>query len=143
MSAYGYGGGGGYNHHYGGSSYGMGAYGKSEKELVKECLSSPIVPKDERTKFYLVSTKWLVRWKEYVNFDVEGPDPRPKEEVQALHPGEIDNMDLYDSEEDNELRKGLLEKIDYELLTEQAWQRLNVNYKVMWALQHVRHDYIF
>jgi hypothetical protein len=60
------------------------------------------------------------------------------QEVQALHPGEIDNNDLMDPEEEGELRKGLLEKRDYEILTEQAWYKLAMMFKVIF-LSSVNH----
>jgi hypothetical protein len=67
---YQYGGGGGYGNYMGSSNV---------KDMIKECLSSPIAPKDDRSKYFLISVKWMIRWKQYVNYDAEGPDTRPKD----------------------------------------------------------------
>lgn len=96
----------------------------SQKRLVKSYMKDKL---RANTFWYVISTDWFMRWKAYVGFDDEDPSivqNRTDEENQALHPGEIDNLPITSDECDAELKKGLMEGEQYELVPESAWNKL-------------------
>ncbi len=61
---------------------------------------------------YLVNAKWYEQFKKFING-----------RQVAQNPGPIDNNELFISSKDDliELRKNLLENLDYKIMKEEAW----------------------
>eukprot|EP01031_Cornospumella_fuschlensis_P030802 gene30802-37214_t len=84
-----------------------------EIALMKKCLAAQ--PGDY-ANWHPIAMDWFNRWKMYVNFDKNFPEPRDPEEIKSLHPGPIDNTSLQNPRYPTELRRGLAEGADLILL---------------------------
>jgi ubiquitin carboxyl-terminal hydrolase 4/11/15 len=69
--------------------------------------------------FFLISQKWWDMWKTYVNFD----DAEDTSKHSILRPGPIDNTDLL---ENGELKRNLMEGVNYWILPASVWNQLIV-----------------
>ena len=111
----------------------------SERSILKSLLKD-ISTRSPKQRLYLLYSKWWEVWKRFVSYDslqlVESleesmgefagvrPANRQRTILVGDKPVEIDNSVLMDSENKVKLRKGLVEKKDYVLLTEEAWGEL-------------------
>lgn len=71
--------------------------------------------------YYVLESDWHHRFQQYIG--LEEPDG------MVCHPGPIDNSSLLD--ERGELKKGLLENDDYELIPEASWKKLHSWYGIV------------
>jgi ubiquitin C-terminal hydrolase len=83
-----------------------------EKADIKRAMKTPF---QEGAIWQPMALSWFEKWKTYVNYDDEVPEPRDKELVDSLHPGEVDNNSLQGSFGD-EMRRDAVEGRDYVLL---------------------------
>lgn len=98
----------------------------------------------KNSSFYIISRKWLDKWKRFVSFDAVTKGLNPNEQFFGqAHPGRI-NHDLIDDDprfvstldypEDKSftnvlLKDALQEGRDYHLITEAAWEHLHKEYE--------------
>jgi hypothetical protein len=114
-----------------------------EKAMIKAALGAQVM---ERQTWQVISMQWFERWKTYVNFDEEGADERTAEQIEALHPGKVDNTSIEGAHE-NELKMGITEARDYVLLPGKEASYLYEKYEVIgrW-IDHVQvcaHTYAY
>ena len=83
-----------------------------EKADIKRALKTSF---QEGAIWQPIAISWFDKWKNYVNYDDEVPEPRDKEVIDSLHPGEVDNTGLQGSFGD-EMRRDAVEGRDYILL---------------------------
>ncbi|XP_043245405.1 ubiquitin carboxyl-terminal hydrolase 15-like [Amphibalanus amphitrite] len=71
--------------------------------------------------WYLIDPVWFKQWKRYVGYD-----DRDSALVgqPSSFPGPIDNSPLLKDDGSGEIREQMLDSVDYELLPEEAWTRL-------------------
>ncbi|XP_031494374.1 ubiquitin carboxyl-terminal hydrolase 9-like isoform X1 [Nymphaea colorata] len=110
---------------------------EDEKSIVKELWDAAELNEKAGDAYYVVSSRWWRSWKAYVEPE-EGcvsADPNStlvqgsRESIsKGCRPGRIDNADLVldgtDGSVGLQLRTGLQEVDDYELVPEQVWNRL-------------------
>jgi hypothetical protein len=81
-----------------------------------------------RAQWDVISAVWFEKWKLFVGYENKGKDEREEDDILALHPGPVDNNNLKGTFED-ELRLGLVENVDYILLSHFQATRLYERYK--------------
>lgn len=95
----------------------------------------------ENAYCYVISAKWLRNWKAYTSYDDANREPQPDEDLHAKVCLEKINADIvqepsrvakYPEEDDCRntfLKEQIQEKVDYELITEAAWNYLAKKYQ--------------
>jgi len=96
---------------------------REQKSLIKSDINSRLI---EHSLWNVLSLKWFNRWKKYVNYDSHLPDLRSS--ADSYHPGPIDNTDIMGKNE-RELKRNLLEGLDFVLLPCRSYHILEVIYK--------------
>ncbi|XP_037094865.1 ubiquitin carboxyl-terminal hydrolase 15-like [Pollicipes pollicipes] len=71
--------------------------------------------------WYLIDTVWFKQWKRYVGY--EERDTALMGQPSAF-PGPIDNSPLMKEDDSGDINDQMLDSVDYELLPEEAWNRL-------------------
>ena len=94
---------------------------KDQQEFVKKHLRSQLRKGQE---WYLLDVRWFKQWKKYVAFDVGDTDGAGK---SSSHPGPIDSSSLYESNSTT-LRSCLIDEVDYMLVPEPVWNKLQAWY---------------
>eukprot|EP00761_Pharyngomonas_kirbyi_P014093 gb/GECH01014123.1/.p1 GENE.gb/GECH01014123.1/~~gb/GECH01014123.1/.p1 ORF type:complete len:968 (+),score=294.85 gb/GECH01014123.1/:1-2904(+) len=102
----------------------------AQRKTIKEIIDNTKLQEGE--KWYLIDVTWFNNWKNYVGYNNEEDqysenscDSHTVENTVEQHPGPIDNSSLVNSSYGNpKLTFGKQEKIDFEILPEQAWNCL-------------------
>lgn len=87
----------------------------------------------EKSEWFVISSDWLNRWKEYV--DYEGTDNTEDSSMQSTHPGMITNEDIIDEAGDVlfdykrghlnlNLKENLREEDHYQIIDSKLWRFL-------------------
>lgn len=92
---------------------------EEEARIIKELTEkSPNIVEGEH--YYVISTRWFKTWKMYTNYDWDYRSNTMNHE----RPEQIDNSSLVDEEDENHIKKSVLENIDFIVVPEEAWDRL-------------------
>jgi len=70
--------------------------------------------------WYLISARWLQKWKEYTRFRNDSDDEDSSDSEEAVRPGPIDNTEFLKSDIPY-LRRDAIEGIDYNIIAEEKW----------------------
>ena len=94
---------------------------EEEARVIQELTEkSPNIVEGEH--YYVVSCRWFKSWKMYTNYDWDYRSNSMNHE----RPGPIDNSSLVEEDDDNYVKKSMLENIDFIVLPEAAWDKLHV-----------------
>ncbi|KAK9497948.1 hypothetical protein O3M35_003843 [Rhynocoris fuscipes] len=83
-----------------------------QKEKIQMLLTKSLVVGET---WYLISFKWMSSFKQFIGIEKLG-------NTRVSHPGPIDNSAILD--ENNQLRKALVDKMDYEVVPADCWELL-------------------
>jgi len=89
---------------------------KTQKEIIVKLGDQSLINGET---WYLVGKVWYSRWKRYV----DNKDCSSDFINKNLNPGPVDNTDLLEIEKST-LKRGLIDREDYELLPQKAWDLL-------------------
>ncbi|XP_073993837.1 ubiquitin carboxyl-terminal hydrolase 4-like isoform X2 [Rhodnius prolixus] len=85
---------------------------EEQKETMQMLLTKSLLNGET---WYLIYSKWMSCFKQFIGLEKTGGSP-------VSHPGPIDNSNLLD--EEGELRKALVDKMDYEVVPAECWNLL-------------------
>ncbi|XP_062025492.1 ubiquitin carboxyl-terminal hydrolase 9-like [Rosa rugosa] len=114
---------------------------EEEKRIIDELTRQSEANVKEGNLFYVISNRWFSSWKMYVE---QGTGENDKWDSESQHmdllsskinrPGPIDNSDIVEKESeggggDLQLRRMLMEELDYVLVSQEVWEKLFDWYK--------------
>ncbi|AEE82901.1 ubiquitin-specific protease 10 [Arabidopsis thaliana] len=98
---------------------------EEEKRIVSELITESEDNLKEGNLYFVISKRWYTSWEKYVEQSTK--EYISGESSEASRPGPIDNHDIIESESDvndPQLRRLLMERVDYVLVPQEVWKRL-------------------
>ncbi|KAG7552658.1 Peptidase C19 ubiquitin carboxyl-terminal hydrolase [Arabidopsis thaliana x Arabidopsis arenosa] len=98
---------------------------EEEKRIVSELVTESEDNLKEGNLYFVISKRWYASWQKYVEQSKD--ECLSGESLEASRPGAIDNHDIIESESDDndpQLRRLLVEGVDYVLVPQEVWKRL-------------------
>ncbi|KAL1213003.1 putative ubiquitin carboxyl-terminal hydrolase 11 [Cardamine amara subsp. amara] len=103
---------------------------EEERRIVTELIKETEASLKEGNLYFVISNRWYLCWQRFVGLLTE--EFSSGETSEVTRPGPIDNHDIIESEgdaSDPQVRKMLVEGVDYALVPQEVWRKLVEWYK--------------